>query len=459
MEKRSTPPPADRQALQARRFPHASQDSSAASEFDADPGLDARAEHGLNLDEDSTFRVVEPVVGLCNGIIRDAISLRGSDIHIEPWAKEVCVRIRVDGVLREHSRIPRWLHAELVSRVKVLAVLDIAKKRVPQDGRFTATLGERRWDIRVSTLPTHWGEKVVLRLLGATALPTFETLGLSAPGVSLLNDAIAQPQGMILVTGPTGHGKSTTLYSLLARRLSVGVNIVAIEDPIEYRIPGINQVQVDERSGLTFARCLRAVLRQDPDVILVGEIRDHETAEVAIQAALTGHLVLSTLHTNSAAATIDRLLDLGVRPLLVTAAVNLVIAQRLVRRICGNCRIVYTPPDAALRRLQIDPSGEYYHGAGCAACGETGYSGRVGIFEMLRLTPALKDLVRREASEPEIVAAAGAAGTRFLLEDAAHQVRAGVTTVEEVVRVMRFEHAEGPFEEAVQGERTRALPE
>jgi type IV pilus assembly protein PilB len=218
---------------------------------------------------------------------------------------------------------------------------------------------------------------------------------------------------------------------------------VTIEDPIEYRVPGVNQVQIDERSGLTFARCLRAVLRQDPDVILVGEIRDAETAEVAIQAALTGHLVLSTVHTNSAVATIDRLLDLGVRPLLVTAAINLVIAQRLVRRICEGCRAVYIPSDEARRCVDVEAEGDFYRGEGCPACGQTGYAGRVGIFELLRLTPAIKDLVRRRAGESELVAAAGSAGTRFLLEDAAHQVRAGVTTVEEVVRVMRFDPPAG----------------
>jgi type II secretory ATPase GspE/PulE/Tfp pilus assembly ATPase PilB-like protein len=349
----------------------------------------------------------------------------------------------VDGVLREHSTMPRWMHAPVVSRVKVLAGLDIAQRRVPQDGRLTVSLRERRCDVRVSTLPTQWGEKVVLRLLGSTAIPSLDALGLSRDGVSVLEHAVAQPQGLILVTGPTGSGKSTTLYSMLARRRSTGVNIVTIEDPIEYRVPGVNQVQIDERSGLTFARCLRAVLRQDPDVILVGEIRDAETAEVAIQAALTGHLVLSTVHTNSAVATIDRLLDLGVRPLLVTAAINLVIAQRLVRRICEGCRAAYIPSDEARRCVDVEAAGEYYRGEGCSACGQTGYAGRVGIFELLRLTPAIKDLVRRRASESELAAAAGSAGTRFLLEDAAHQVRAGVTTVEEVVRVMRFDPPAG----------------
>jgi type IV pilus assembly protein PilB len=400
----------------------------------------------LNLDETDPLQQsteATPAVHLCSLIVLDAIKLDASDIHIEPGPSEVRVRLRIDGVLRDHLMLPRWMHGALVSRIKILAKLDISQQRLPQDGRMKAKSRDRAIDLRVSTLPTHFGEKVVLRLLGSARTPTLTALGLSPQEATLLEDALGQPQGLILVTGPTGAGKSTTLYSMLTRRHSAEVNIVTIEDPIEYQVAGINQVQVDAKAGLTFASCLRAILRQDPDVILVGEIRDLETAEIAFQAALTGHLVFSTLHTNGTLATIERLLDLGVKPLLVTSATNLIIAQRLARRVCMNCREPYAPSPDALRKLRITADGhEFQHGKGCVLCGQTGYAGRVGIFEILRLTPRLKELVSRHATEPEMTAAAVAAGTQLLMTDAVSKVLQGLTTVEEILRIIRIERAD-----------------
>jgi len=381
-----------------------------------------------------------PAVQLCDVIVRDAIARQASDIHIEPGPRELLVRLRVDGVLQDHLQVPRWLHGAVVSRVKILARLDIAQQRLPQDGRVTITHEGRALDLRVSTLPTHFGEKVVLRLLGSARTPALAALGLSEGETSMLDEALRQPQGMILVTGPTGAGKSTTLYSMLARRQSPEVNIVTIEDPIEYQVTGINQVQVDTRAGLTFATSLRAILRQDPDVILVGEIRDLETAEIAFQAALTGHLVFSTLHTNGSLAAIDRLRDLGLRPLLLATAVDLIVAQRLARRVCDGCRVSYAPAADALRRLRLEPGRlEFQRGRGCARCSQTGYAGRVGIFEMLRLTPRIKDLVTGNAGAAEIRQEALRSGTRFLVADAIDKISRGLTTVEEILRVIRIE--------------------
>jgi type IV pilus assembly protein PilB len=384
-----------------------------------------------------------PAVQLCNQIVMDAVKSNASDIHIEPGPYEFRVRLRIDGVLRDHCALPQWMHGGLVSRIKILAKLDIAQQRLPQDGRIKVKSGDRAIDLRVSTLPTHLGEKVVIRLLGSAAVPTLDALGFSAGEAQLIDDALSQPQGLILVTGPTGAGKSTTLYSMLARRNTSDVNIITLEDPIEYQVPDISQVQVDVKAGLTFASALRSILRQDPDVILVGEIRDSETAEIAFRAAHTGHLVLTTLHTNSSLSAVERLLDLGVRPLLVTAATNLIIAQRLARRICRACREPYVPSAKALSRLGVEPnSQEFHHGNGCAQCGNTGYAGRVGIFEILSMTATLKDCVNRHAPETELRRAALAAGTRPLLADAVDKVRDGLTTVEEVLRVIRIDQAD-----------------
>jgi CheY-like chemotaxis protein len=331
-----------------------------------------------------------------------------------------------------------------VSRFKILAKLDIAERRIPQDGRIKIQSQGKIVEFRVSTLPTQFGEKVVLRVLGSAELPPLEVLGYSPEQVELLVHNLNQPQGMMLVTGPTGSGKSSSLYAMLRKRKSPEVNIVTVEDPIEYQLPGITQVQVNVKQGLTFASALRSILRQDPDVILVGEIRDLETAEVAFHAAMTGHMVLSTLHTNSALASVRRLLDMGVDPFIVSSSVALVIAQRLARRICKNCKEIYTPDPEILRKLRITAGKDevFYHGKGCPTCGQTGYAGRVGIYESVRMTPALRELVNRNAGEDEMRKAASLAGTKFLLEDAIEKVRAGVTTLEEVLRVIQLEETD-----------------
>jgi type IV pilus assembly protein PilB len=382
-----------------------------------------------------------PVVKICNLIICDAIKARASDIHVEAGLNATQIRYRVDGVLRDYMQAPKWLHTAVISRLKILAKLDIAEHRVPQDGRIKIQAGNKPMDLRVSTLPTHYGEKIVMRLLGSSDLPKLDKLGYNEKQREWLDHALSQPQGLVVVTGPTGSGKSTSLYAMLESRKSPGLNIITVEDPIEYQLAGINQVQVNQKAGLTFASCLRSILRQDPDVILIGEIRDLETAEIAFHASMTGHLVLSTLHTNSALATIARLLDLGVDPFSITGSLTLVSAQRLARRICPFCKEEYTPAKSVLDKLLRVSTDNvvFYRGRGCPSCNNTGYSGRVGIYEMLRISGPLKQLIHDKASEGEMRKAAGAAGTRFLLEDAMDKVRHGITTLEEVVRVIQLD--------------------
>jgi type IV pilus assembly protein PilB len=384
-----------------------------------------------------------PVVKMCNVLISDGIKNQASDIHIEPAVNFVQVRMRVDGVLREYMQIPKWLQSPLISRLKILSKLDIAERRVPQDGRIKVNYLQHSVDLRVSTLPTHFGEKVVLRILGNTDVPSLQSLGFSESQLPIMEGVLHQPQGMILVTGPTGAGKSTTLYSMVTAIRSPQVNIITVEDPIEYQLPAINQVQVNPKAGLTFASCLRSILRQDPDVILLGEIRDLETAEIAFQAAMTGHLVFSTLHTNSTLATVARLLDLGVDPQLITSAVSMILAQRLVRQTCPKCKMPYTPSPRLLERLRVQEGDFVFHqGQGCAACGMTGFSGRVAVFEMLRMTPSMKELIHRKAGEGDLRKAAGMTGTRFLLDDAMEKTRQGLTTLEEVLRVVQLQEDE-----------------
>jgi len=384
-----------------------------------------------------------PVVKMCNVLIGDGIKNQASDIHIEPAVNFVQVRMRVDGVLREYMQIPKWLQTPLVSRLKILAKLDIAERRVPQDGRIKVNYLQHSVDLRVSTLPTHFGEKVVLRILGNADVPSLQSLGFSESQLPTVESVLHQPQGMILVTGPTGSGKSTTLYSMLTTIRSPRINIITVEDPIEYQLPGINQVQVNPKAGLTFASCLRSILRQDPDVILLGEIRDLETAEIAFQAAMTGHLVLSTLHTNSSLATVARLLDLGVEPQLITSAVSMILAQRLVRQTCARCKTPHSPPARLLERLRIQDGDFVFHqGQGCAACAMTGFSRRLGVYEILRMTPSLKELIHRKAGEGDLRKAAGMTGTRFLLDDAMEKARQGQTTLEEVLRVVQLQEDE-----------------
>ena len=381
-----------------------------------------------------------PVVKMCNLILQEAIRSQASDVHLEPTLNCLQVRMRVDGVLREYIDVPKWLHYPVISRIKILASLDISERRLPQDGRVRVKFQNKSVDLRISTLPTHFGEKVVMRVLGASSIPTLESMGFTDWQFSVLTECLNQPQGMILLTGPTGSGKTTTLYSMISRRRSPEINIVTVEDPIEYQLPGISQVQVNIKAGLTFASSLRSILRQDPDVILVGEIRDAETAEIAFQAAVTGHLVLSTLHTNSSFATIPRLMELGVDPLVVTSSLSLVVAQRLARRVCSQCKEPYTPPADLLQKCHINnPDQIFYRGKGCPACGNSGYSGRMGIYEMLRIKSGLKELISKKAGEAALRRTAAASGTRTLMEDGLAKVLDGATNPEELLRVVELE--------------------
>jgi type IV pilus assembly protein PilB len=382
-----------------------------------------------------------PAVKMVNLIIQHAIQQGASDIHVEPSLNDVLVRTRVQGILREFIKAPKWLHAPLISRLKILASLDISERRRPQDGRIRVATTGREVDLRLSILPTLFGEKAVVRVLDSgNQILSVDRLGADPGQLQVLRKAASQPQGIILVSGPTGSGKTTTLYALLNEKTNPSINIVTVEDPIELQLPGVSQVQVNQKAGLTFAGCLRSILRQDPDVIMVGEIRDLETAEIAFHAATTGHLVLSSIHTNSTVATIARLQDLGMDRYVVASSLNLVLAQRLVRLVCTRCKEAYTPADDVLARLHLErPGFRFLHGRGCEACGQTGYGRRVAIYEILRMTALLKELINRGAPEPELRRAAVAAGTSFLLEQALEKVKQGITTVEEVLRVIQLE--------------------
>jgi type IV pilus assembly protein PilB len=401
----------------------------------------------LSLDVAGSLQAAEvaPVVKMCNLIIYDSLKASASDVHIEPALHDLQVRMRVDGVLRDYTRVPKWLHGPVVSRLKILAKLDIAERRLPQDGRVNVHFQGRSIDLRVSTLPTHFGEKMVLRILGGVTAPSIDSLGLSPIQQTLLQTAIEQPQGTILVTGPTGSGKTTTLYALLAHHHKPEVNIVTVEDPIEYQLPGINQVQVNPKAGLTFASALRSILRQDPDVILVGEMRDHETAEIACQAAMTGHMVLSTLHTNSAVGVVARMLDLGVDAAVLATSLTMVIAQRLVRRTCVECREEYEPGEAVRNRVGMFHDGSpVYRGHGCTACAGTGFAGRIGIYEIFRPTNAIRKLINDRASEADLRYAVRQAGMVPLREDAIAKIKAGITSPDEVLRVVQVDENEVP---------------
>lgn len=380
-----------------------------------------------------------PVIKLVNTILSEAVRLRASDIHIEPYHKELKIRYRVDGVLYNSLTPSRNLHSAIVSRIKVMAKMNIAEKRLPQDGRIRLRVAERDFDIRVSTLPTSFGERVVLRLLDKTSvLLGLEEVGLLPEQMELFERLISAPNGIILVTGPTGSGKTTTLYAALNRINSPDKNIITIEDPVEYQLPGIGQIQVNSKIGLTFARGLRSIVRQDPDVILVGEIRDTETAEISIHAALTGHLVFSTLHTNDAAGAITRLIDMGVEPFLVSSSVNAILAQRLVRVICPKCKEGYRPNARTIRELGISQDEEdivLYRGRGCDSCLQTGFRGRTGIFEFLVMDDTLRGLMMQTSDSTTLRKAAMERGMKTLREDGVRKIRAGITTVEEVLRV------------------------
>ena len=386
-----------------------------------------------------------PVVRIVNSVLLQAAEDGASDVHFEAQEDGLVVRFRVDGVLQEVQRIPRRLAPGVTTRLKVLAKLDIAERRRPQDGRISlrAASAGRLLDIRVATLPTVTGETIVMRLLDQSkSAPTLVALGLSEEMQQSFADLIARPTGAILVTGPTGSGKSTTLYAALTQINRPEINIITVEDPVEYRLTGVNQVQINMRAGLTFSTALRSILRSDPDVVMVGEIRDGDTAKIAIEAALTGHLVLSTLHTNDAPATLTRLNEMGVEPFLTGAAVSAVLAQRLARKLCPHCCEMYTPSPAELIEARVAPDIAaasdgmvLYRKRGCPRCGQTGYRGRIGIFQFLKMTEAIGELAVRRASRDEIAREAMAGGMRTLWDDGMAKVAAGLTSIEELARV------------------------
>jgi general secretion pathway protein E len=383
-----------------------------------------------------------PVIRLVNLLIARAVERRASDIHIEPFEGKLRVRYRIDGVLMDAESPPKKLQAAVVSRIKLMAKMNIAERRLPQDGRIRTDVGSRELDIRVSTIPTIYGESVVMRLLDrASVLLGLHDLGFPKEMQQRFESLVKRPHGMILVTGPTGSGKTTTLYAALREINSVERKIITIEDPVEYQLEGVNQIQVKPKIGVTFAAGLRHIVRQDPDVILVGEIRDRETAEIAIHAALTGHLVMSTLHTNDAAGAITRLLDMGIEDYLVSSTLLAVLAQRLVRRICSNCKTPYVPEEGTLKELQLPAvvSGglPLFKGQGCASCNHTGYFGRMGIFEFLIMEDEIQRLVLEKADANAIRDRATKLGMRTLWQDGAEKVLAGVTTLEEVMRVTK----------------------
>jgi general secretion pathway protein E len=382
-----------------------------------------------------------PIIRLINAILGEAINENASDIHIETFEKRLVIRFRVDGILREVVQPKRELAALLVSRIKVMAKLDIAEKRIPQDGRISLRVGGREVDIRVSTLPSANGERVVLRLLDKQAgRLTLRHLGMNEQDREQLEQAVRKPHGIILVTGPTGSGKTTTLYAALTTLNDRTRNILTVEDPIEYHLEGIGQTQVNTKVDMTFARGLRAILRQDPDVVMVGEIRDQETADMAVQASLTGHLVLSTLHTNSAIGAVTRLVDMGVEPFLISSSLLGVLAQRLVRVLCNDCKRAYIADAAECELLGVSPDNAptLYHAEGCEQCRGLGYRGRTGIYELVLFDDALRTMVHTRASEQDMLRHARLLGPS-IREDGLRKVREGVTTIEEVLRVTREE--------------------
>ena len=381
-----------------------------------------------------------PVIRYVNLLVRDAFDAGASDIHLEADRSGLTARFRMDGVLTPAPEAPAELHQAVVSRIKLLAELDISERRRPQDGRIRVRLESRELDLRVSTVPTMFGESVVLRLLDRGGRPVrLDELGMPPPVLARTEHLARRPGGMLLVTGPTGSGKTTTLYAALGLRNAAAEKIVTVEDPVEYQLPGVTQVPVHAQAGVTFGSALRSILRQDPDVIMIGEMRDPETAEIAVQSAMTGHLVFSTLHTNDAAGALPRLLDLGIPDYLVAATVDGILAQRLVRRVCDRCREAYDPPRDAVRRLAGDDPlpAAFLRGAGCPACRGTGYRGRTGVYELLVMSEALRDAVVRRASRAEIRQLARREGMQPMQVDAWRKVQDGATTVEEVLRVVQ----------------------
>jgi general secretion pathway protein E len=381
-----------------------------------------------------------PIIKLVNHILSQSIKARASDIHIEPYQDSFKVRYRIDGILYDLLTPPKWIQAALISRIKVMAKLNIAEKRLPQDGRLDIKIGAQDIDVRVSTIPTQFGERVVLRLLNKTsAVFDLPEIGLSPDRLALLKDLVHSPNGIILNTGPTGSGKTTTLYAILTTINKPDINIITIEDPVEYQIKGISQIQVNPKIELTFARGLRSIVRQDPDVILIGEIRDKETADIAVQSALTGHLVFSTLHTNDSASAITRLVDIGVEPFLISSSLIAVIAQRLLRTLCSDCKEAYKPDDLAFKSIGMDPERfsdrRIYRARGCENCFHTGYKGRNAIFEIMVLNEELRSLILKSYDSNVIKKRALEMNMLSLRQDGIQKLLNGVTTIEEVFRV------------------------
>ena len=418
------------------RFDHSVEAMAAEASQAADDDV-------LELERMAAAAVEEgPVVKMVNMLITQAISDRASDIHVEPTERDVRIRSRVDGVLHEVMRSPKNVQAGLISRLKVMADINIAERRVPQDGRISLNVGGKSIDLRVATLPTVFGEKVVIRILDkSSVLLRLEDLGFLEESFKRFEEAYTRPYGAVLVTGPTGSGKSTTLYATLNIINTPEKNIITVEDPVEYRLPGINQMQVNTRAGLTFASALRSILRADPDVVLIGEIRDRETAMIAVEAALTGHLVLSTLHTNDAPSSLPRLVEMGVEPYLVASAFDCVVAQRLVRKLCTRCREAYRPDPAELATAgfpeylwgEID---ELFRPVGCPACSKTGFRGRLGVYEVMPVAEEIERMVVDRASTDGIRRSANDDGMITLREDGMEKVRMGITSIEEVLRVV-----------------------
>jgi general secretion pathway protein E len=403
-----------------------------------------------SLDDDASERDLldlaneAPIIKLINLMISGAIKERASDIHVEPFEREVIVRYRIDGVLYSKFNVPKSQHPAVVSRIKIMANLNIAEQRLPQDGRIKILLSGKEIDIRVSIIPIQNGERVVMRILEkGSFLMGLEQLGMASRDYLSMDKIIRNSHGIVLVTGPTGSGKSTTLYAALQRVLSPDINVITVEDPVEYQMSGVSQIEVKPKIGLTFAAALRSILRQDPDVILVGEIRDEETAEMAVHASLTGHLVFSTLHTNDAAGAITRLINMGIEPFLVTSSTIAIIAQRLVRRLCPECKECYIPDTEAVNELgahaETYQGKEAFRAIGCEACSDRGYKGRSGIFEMMAMTPQIQDLTLRGGDSNAIKREARKHGMYSLRDDGTDKVFTGATTIDEVLRVTRDE--------------------
>jgi type IV pilus assembly protein PilB len=414
---------------------------------EAEPGSDITirddaSEPEFSLDELRAMVEGAPVVRLVNNIISRAVSARASDVHIEPEEDRIRVRFRVDGLLQEVMSLPKDLQHSVISRIKVMANMDIAERRSPQDGRITIVAHPNEYDLRISTYPAVFGENVVMRLLDKDASRfALDSLGMHPNAQAHFAATIEQPYGMILAAGPTGCGKTTTLYAAMNRLNSVERNILTIEDPVEYQIPGVIQAGVNPKAGMSFANGLRTIVRQDPDVIMVGEIRDTETADIAVEAALTGHLVLSTLHAGDAASSVARLADMGVQPFLLASALLAVVSQRLVRTTCTKCPTAYEPSARLLASVGLPATGQdgasYLRGAGCHSCGRSGYKGRTGTFELMPVDDAIRDLIMAGASSVQIARRAADNGMRTLWQDAVEKVMAGITTIEEVLRVTR----------------------